>query len=92
MRGIRWVKRAENKLQNSLEFWIEHNKSNDYAIKIKDEITKAQNTLIEFPYIGRETEIKGVRRLLVMRRFILFYTISDKEICIVAFKEAKKDI
>ena len=92
MRKIIWSKNAISKLKECLGFWTEHNQSNLFSLKIEEAIINAEDTLKIFPFIGRTTDKKDIRRLLVMKRFILFYKVSDTTISILAFKEAEIDL
>lgn len=92
MREIKWSKNAKLKLQKILDFWIENNRSNLFSLKIEEAVINAEDTLKMFPFIGRKTDKKDIRRLLIMKKFILFYKVDGNNINILEFREVELDI
>jgi|SRR5690554_3321995 len=82
---IVWEKNARNELAEVLKFWVKHNKSNSYSIKIFEEVELLQNLLEKHPFIGSITDYKDIRRILVLKKFSLFYTVESKTITILSF-------
>ena len=52
---IHWMPEAENEYYDNLNFWINHNKSNTYSLKIISEVEKLETILSENPFIGKRT-------------------------------------
>ena len=86
---IIWSVRARNVLKKTIEFWIEHNQSKEYSQKIAEEIVKKEDLLKANPYLGEETSFSGIRRILILKNFSIFYQINElnKKIKIVAFRD-----
>ena len=40
MLKIEWTEKAKEQYHNTLQFWINHNQSNEYSLKIVDEVEK----------------------------------------------------
>lgn len=84
---IRWSPIAMEEYEHHLMFWINHNKSNEYSIKIMQKVEEIEDLLILNPYIGKKTlKNKDVFRVLILRQFYIYYKIIDKMIYIIAFK------
>lgn len=75
---IKWTPEAEVLYLENLEFWINHNKSNSYALKIIDEVERKEKLLAENPYIGLTIEgtKEEVRRVLVLKK--LRYSLQNQ--------------
>lgn len=90
---IKWTLEAETLYLETLEYWINHNKSNTYALKIIDEVERKEKLLSDNPLMG--VVIFGakeeVRRVLVLENFSIHYRIQKTTIEIVSFWANKKD-
>lgn len=90
-RKIVWTKEANSERKEILEFWIEHNKSKTYSIKLNKLFIKALKQLAEHPKIGRETDFKNARVKLV-RNYLLFYEFSDVQIKVLSVWDGRRDL
>ncbi|MBV7441850.1 type II toxin-antitoxin system RelE/ParE family toxin [Weeksellaceae bacterium TAE3-ERU29] len=90
---IVWSDEAKEQYFKTLEFWIEHNKSNTYSIKIIDKVKEIEDKLKSSPYIGTTFTIDKteVRRVLIFRNFSLFYIIEDTCIKVVSFWDNRRN-
>lgn len=83
---------AEKEYFSNLEYWIDHNKSLEYSLKIIEEIEKTEDLLMGNPYIGKITNSElEVLKVVVLKRFYICYKIVENTVKIVAFKAAKED-
>ena len=83
---------AEKEYFSNLEYWINHNKSAEYSLKIIDEIEKTEDLLTTNPYIGKITNPKlEILKIIVLKKFYLYYKIVENTVNIVAFKATKED-
>lgn len=91
---IKWTTEAETLYFETLEYWINHNKSNTYSLKILDEVERKEKLLVNNPFIGAViTGAKDdVRRILILENFSLHYRINKTTIEIVSFWANKKDL
>ena len=90
---VSWSYEAEIQYYDTLLFWIEKIKSEKYSEQIESEITKIIQTLKDFPRIGAIYQRKGVRRVIVLFHFSVFYRILEEknEIEIIAFGDNRND-
>ena len=90
---VSWSSEAEIQYYDILLFWIERTKSEKYSEQIENEVTKIIQTLKDFPRIGAIYQRKGVRRIIVLFHFSVFYRILEEqnEIEIVAFWDNRND-
>ena len=72
---IHWMPEAENEYYDNLNFWINHNKSNTYSLKIISEVEKMETILSENPFIGKRTnyQITGIENCHFKKFLYLLY-------------------
>jgi len=85
-----WSEAAETDLEDLLLFWIEHNKSTTYSIKLSDIIKKAVALIAIMPLLGKATDIENVR-CLVKENYSIFYELSTKSIIILRIWDNRQD-
>lgn len=89
---IKWMPEAEQEYYSNLEFWINHNKSREYSLKIISKVEEIENILAKSPHIGRMTNSEfSVLKVVVLRKFYLYYKITENTVNILAFKATKED-
>ena len=92
MFSIIWMPEAEKEYFSNLEYWIDHNKSAEYSLKIIEEVEKTEALLTTNPYIGKITNSElNVLKVIVSKRFYVYYKIVENTVNIVAFKATKED-
>ncbi|WP_379966603.1 type II toxin-antitoxin system RelE/ParE family toxin [Epilithonimonas sp. UC225_85] len=91
---IKWTAEAETLYFETLEYWINHNKSNTYALKIIDEVERKEKLIAENPFIGAVVfgTKDEVRRVLVLENFSIHYRIRKTIVEIVSFWANRKDL
>ena len=87
---IIWSNIASNDLRNILEFFNTRNNSNAYSKKLYKAIYQEVNKLIIFPEIGRVTDYKDFRSLVVLD-YLVFYKIIDDTIYIIRVWDSRQD-
>ena len=91
---IKWTPEAESLYFETLEYWINHNKSNSYSSKIIDVVERKEKLLANNPFIG--AKIIGAKdeiwRVLVLENFSIHYRIQRTTIEVVSFWANKKDL
>jgi len=90
-RKIVWTKEANSERKEILEFWIEHNQSKTYSIKLNKLFVKALKQLAEHPKIGRETDFKNAR-VKIVRNYLIFYEFSDAQIKVLSVWDGRRDL
>lgn len=85
MYEIIWSDRAEQKYIEELEYWFHHNKSDEYPLKIINEIDKIETLLSHNPFLGRIAISENTRVITILRKFLIYYEIEGNIIQIIAF-------
>lgn len=90
---IKWTPEAEKLYFETLEFWISHNKSNAYSLKIISEVERKEKLLSYNPFIGAIIfgAKEEVRRVLILDNFSLHYRMQKNTVEILSFWANKKD-
>lgn len=89
-RKINWTKEANLERKLILDFWIEHNKSKTYSVKLNKLFIKSIKQLAENPKIGRETSFKNVRVKIVVN-YLLFYEFDEFQVKILSVWDGRRD-
>lgn len=89
---IIWSQKATAALKNILLYWKNRNHSTSYPKKIVDEIIAKENSLKQNILLGEKTDYNGIRRILILRNFSMFYTIAENAntIRIVSFRDNRQ--
>ena len=87
---IIWSFRADKELRTILEFYYTRHGNNNYSFKLLCEIEDLLNILSKNEFIGRLTENK-VTRVLVMKVYLIFYEINDDQIEILSFWDNRQN-
>ncbi len=85
-----WSSRANTELKDIFEFYNERNSNTDYSLKLLEEIDDLLNTLSQSVFIGRLTENKRTR-IVVMKVYLIFYEINEDRIEILSFWDNRQD-
>ncbi len=90
---IKWTPEAEKLYFETLEYWINHNKSNNYSLKIIAEVERKEKLLSANPFIGAIIfgTKEQIRRVLVLENFSIYYRIKETTVEILSFWANKKD-
>ncbi len=87
---IEWTESALFDRFKIYSFWLEHNKSADYSLKLELLFKETAKLISIFPEIGMETDMPGVR-VKIVNRFKIFYTITRDSIRIIRVWDTKQD-
>ncbi len=87
---IIWSKRANSELFKTLDFFIERNGNNLYALKILNKLEQRLKRLSENELMWRPTS-NSVIRILNMDVYFIFYKIGQENIEIVSFWDNRQD-
>lgn len=85
-----WSIRAKNDRIKILEFWIEHNKSNEYSIKLNNLFKEATKFISEYPTVGKLTDDKNAR-IKIVRDFFIVYEIQKSQIIILTIFDSRRN-
>lgn len=78
---IRWTEEAAEKLEDNLDFWIEKNKSNEYSLKIIQQVELVEKAISENPYF-LANYIKSLnlyKRNFFNGKFSLLYEVIEEQ-------------
>jgi plasmid stabilization system protein ParE len=87
---IIWSPGAEEEKNEILRFWLLHNQSPTYSIKLDGLINEAIELLPYYPFIGRKTDF-GKARLIIVEYNLIFYEVSDSQILILSIRDGRQD-
>jgi len=89
-RKIVWSNRAQKRLYEILEFYIQRNKSKTYSIKLQSLINKEVKLLIKHPEIGLKTTEETTRGLII-QDYIVYYELIDDKIIIHTIWDSRQN-
>lgn len=87
---IIWSRKAQNELIEILEYWINRNKSKTFSIKLNTLIEEQLKLILEFPQIGRKTDIENVY-IKVVHKYLLYYEFVNEELHILTIRHGSKN-
>lgn len=87
---IIWSPKAKSELIEILEYWVNRNKSNVYSLKINQLIQEQLIFILEFPKIGRKTDIKIVYVKIIID-YLLYYEIEKGNLHVLTIRHGKKN-
>lgn len=86
---LRWSRRAREDIDAIIGFYGDIEP--DLPPRLVDAILYAPLALIEFPFLGPETEIAGIRKWRVENApFLLFYVVSSDAVSIVRVRHVRE--
>jgi len=88
---IIWSDEAEVDYIETLNYWIENNQSDKYALKLMEEVEKKEDLISENPFTGTPSEIENVKSVLVDRNFSIYYKKNDDTIEILSFWDNRRN-
>jgi len=90
VRGIKWSLSARTSKRLILEYWAKRNGTKTYSKKLANLINTKVEHLKSFPLTGKATNIDHVR-LLICSHYLIYYTINNNQILIVALFDSRQD-
>lgn len=87
---IIWTFRAKIELIEILNYWLIRNQSNTFSKKLNNLIISQLNLIIEYPKIGRKTDIPNVY-VKVIKDYLLYYEFIGSDLYILTIRHGKKD-
>lgn len=88
---IKWTKKALLSFADTLKFWNEHNKSQTYSIKLRNEVRKTEKAICRNPYRGKPSDIEGCRHVSVLKNFSIYYRIKNEFVEILSFWDNRRN-
>lgn len=87
---IIWTSKAKNELIEILQYWINRNQSNTFSIKLNALITKEVNLILQYPSIGRRTDIPNVY-IKAIHKYLLYYQLSNSTLYILTIRHQRRN-
>ena len=87
---IVWTEKANLERQNILQFWIDHNKSKVFSLKLNKLFVSSIRDIARRPNIGRKTEFDNVR-VKIVREYLIFYEVINKHLVILSIWDGRRD-
>lgn len=90
--NIKWSDEALESYDDTLDYWVHHNKSYSYSNKIIDEVEKVKEEIKDSPYfLAQYIESLGLyKRSFFKGKFALYYQVKEELIYIVYFRSNKQ--
>lgn len=89
-RKLIWSSQAKLDLFEILEYYYQRNGSKTYSHKLNERFRKATQLIIQYPNIGRKTDIPQVR-ILITGNYAMFYKIVKTEIELLTLWDTRQD-
>ena len=90
-RKVVWTAPAEKDRKAILSYWIERNGSSTYSLRLFERFRVATKTILSHPYIGRPTNIEGVR-VLKVGDYLLFYEVFADSIVVHHIWDGRRNL
>ncbi len=92
MYKVVWLPTASEHLRVTLEYWITHNKSAVYSLKIVNKVIELEKEITKNPFFLATylEHIKLYRKVFFGGKFAVFYEIEDKTIFIHYFRSSRQ--
>ena len=87
---IVWTEKANIERQHILQFWIDHNKSKVFSLKLNKLLISSIKDIAKRPNIGRKTEFEKVQ-VKIVREYLIFYEVIKKYLVILSIWDGRRD-
>ncbi|RZJ47813.1 MAG: type II toxin-antitoxin system RelE/ParE family toxin [Chryseobacterium sp.] len=87
---IVWTSKAKKELREILEYWINRNKSTVFSKKLNKLINEQLYLILEFPEIGRKTDILNVN-IKVIHKYLVYYEMTDQTLNVLTIRHGSKN-
>lgn len=94
MRKIVWSSKAKKEFDRTYNYWIKHNNSERYSLKMLDETLRIINIIFANPEVGEKIKLQKFsnhRRVLVLENFSVIYRVDESRIAISAFFDNRRN-
>jgi plasmid stabilization system protein ParE len=86
-----WTEEAEEQFFGILEYWKNRTQSFSYSIKIKNDLDQKLELILQNPFIGKESELPGIRSLNFLTYFKVVYGIYDNQLVVLNLFDMRQD-
>ncbi len=86
-----WTGPAEKDREDILTYWKKRNGSWTYSLKLNALFQACVKTIINNPFIGRPSDIEGIR-VKAVEKYLLFYEVTGDVIVIHHIWDGRRDL
>ena len=90
-RQIVWTEPAEKDLKTILKYWVDRNGSTTYSRRLYGQIQAGIERTIKYPFLGRPTDMEGIRVLRV-EIYLVFYEVMADAIVVHHLWDGRRDL
>ncbi|MEQ9289918.1 MAG: type II toxin-antitoxin system RelE/ParE family toxin [Cyclobacteriaceae bacterium] len=87
---IIWSPLAQKKRKEILGYWVLHNNSNKFSIKLDSLFIAALNLISRYPLIGKPTDIENVR-VKIVRDYLIFYYVGKTTVKVLTIWDSRQN-
>lgn len=85
-----WSRRAQSDRKQILDYWRNRTKSNSYSVKLNELFKESVKIIIDFPQIGKPTDI-GDARIKIVKDYLIIYEETEKQILILTIWDSRQN-
>lgn len=89
-RQITWTEHAKSEFMDILQYYNDRNGNSRYSKKLFIAIQKILDIVSMHPFLGKMTDIEGVR-VIIYKDFQLFYRVIDNKLTVLSFWDSRQD-
>ena len=86
-----WTRSAQADRRSILAYWRTRNGNSNYSLKLHARLRSAVNDLRRSPYLGRPSELEGIRQVVV-GNYIVFYEAMPGFIIVHHIWDGRRDL
>ncbi|MDA8693426.1 hypothetical protein N9L92_05125 [Saprospiraceae bacterium] len=88
-RKVIWSVHASEQLKDTLSYWNKRNGSNYYSNRLYQESKMALVFVANFPRLGKSTNDPNVRRIVVDKKYGIYFSIETDAIYVKLWRSLK---
>ena len=85
-----WTETASRQRNSILQFWVEHNQSNTYSLKLLELSNQKTKSIAKNPKLYRKSEYPDTR-VASLGHFSIYYRIMKDSIIVTAFWDNRQN-
>ena len=90
VKRITWTSKAEQVLNQILEYYYQRNGNKIYSRRLNKEIKKLVSALKKHPYLGKKTETNNIR-VLIKGNYKIIYELTTNDIIILVVWDCRQN-
>ena len=90
VKRVVWSERAQFERKEILNYWFKRNGNKSYSKKLNRLFKEAIQLVIDYPELGKRTNIKHVK-VKIIRDYMLFYEFVEDELHILSLWDSRQN-